>query len=82
MRLFIKGSAANAKRAAARRGIPVRDCFLTKKGDAAFCDAPESARPKVMEWYREKGSVVQAGRGYTPGSLLFFAGARRRKRSR
>jgi hypothetical protein len=80
MRLFIKGSPANAKRAAARRGIAVRDCHLNKKGDATFCDAPETARTKVQEWLRDKSSVVQAGRGYTPGALLFFAGARRRRR--
>lgn len=81
MRLFIKGNRKNATRSAARHGVPVRNCKLNPKGDATFCDAPEGARVAVMRWYGERGHV-KSKRGYTPGSLLFFAGARVRRRRR
>lgn len=93
MRLMIKGSPKNAKRAAARRGIPVRNCHALATTAASrardrgrarndtVCDAPESARVRVMHWLAERG-VLKEGRGYAPGSLLFFNGARRRRGKR
>lgn len=82
MRLFIKGNRKNATRAAARRGITLRNCKLNPRGDGAICDAPESARVAVMRWYSERGNIVKSRRGYAPGSLLFFSGARTRRRRR
>lgn len=81
MRLFIKGNRKNATRAAARHGVPVRNCKLNPKGDASFCDAPESARTAVMRWYGSTG-IIRSRRGFAPGSLLFFSGARRGRRRR
>lgn len=81
MRLVIKGSPKNAKREAARRGIPVRECKLHPKFNETFCDAPESARSKVVRWLG-KGDTRRAGRGVQPGALLFFNGAYRQRRKR
>lgn len=74
--LFIKGTVKNAKRAAARRGIPVRDCKATPRGDGVMCHAPCShsqVMNKVIHWYteREGRAPMKAGRGYAPGTLLF-----------
>lgn len=82
MRLFIKGGKKNATREAARRGIPVSNCKPSNKGDAVMCDAPESARVKVMHWLGDRSSIIRRRRGYTPGALLFFSGAKRGRRRR
>lgn len=86
MRLVIKGSPKNAKREASRHGIPLRNCRVTKldneRTPTTMCDAPDSARTRVAQWFNVSGTI-QSGRGYAPGSLLFFNGARgRRKRRR
>lgn len=82
MRLVIKGSPKNAKREAARRGIPVRNCFKHPKFNETFCDVSESARARVTQWLHRGGETSKAGRGIPPGSLLFFNGAKRRRRRR
>lgn len=81
MRLVIKGSPKNAKREAARRGIPVRACHKHPKFNETFCDAPESARVRVMRWLGHH-DTKRTGRGVQPGALLFFNGAARPRRRR
>ncbi len=81
MRLVIKGSPKNAKREAARRGVPVRNCQKHPRFNDTFCDAPESARAKAVRWLGE-GDTLRVGRGVQPGALLFFNGARRKRRRR
>ncbi len=83
MRLVIKGSPKNAKREAARHGIPVRDCKPHPRFNETFCDAPESARGRVVRWFGKKETRGgRTGRGVAPGALLFFNGARARRRRR
>lgn len=87
-RLVIKGGKKNATREAARHGVTVRSCRTTKH-DTTLCDAPCAQWREVGEWFREH-RTQRAGRGFSPGSLLFYAGcdakdlrgARRRRRRR
>lgn len=80
MNLVIKGRPANAKRAAARHGVPVRDCKYDGQGGNNYtvCKAPEKSRVRVMYWFGER-VTKRAGRGMTPGTLVHFNGARRRR---
>ena len=83
MRLLIKGRPANAKRAAARHGVPVDHCEYDGRGGNNYtaCHAPEKARRRVMEWFGQK-ETKRAGRGWPPGALVHFNGARRKRRRR
>jgi hypothetical protein len=71
LRLTIKGNKKNATRAASRRRISVRNCS-TKKG-TTYCDTPCSKWRAVAEWYGEKTTGAKRGRGFVPGTLLFFS---------
>jgi len=79
LNLIIKGQPKSAKRAAARRGIPVKNCRAINARETA-CAAPAHAHARVAAWL-DTGSVRE-GRGYEPGTLLYFNGARGRGRKR
>ncbi len=90
--LFIKGTTKkSATRAAQRHGVPVRNCKMNPRGDGVLCDAPCSSKSSVVKWYTEKANRVKPGRGFVPGTLLFYggcpsggglSGARKRRRKR
>ena len=81
-KLFIKGPVKNARREAARRGIAVRNCKQAPRGEAV-CETSDDVpnKVRVMQWFAVT-DVNVPGRGYPPGSLLFFNGARRGRRRR
>lgn len=86
IRVSIKGTPKMAKRAAARHGVPVRNCGVSglPRGTLrkeTICDAPDSARAKIMAWYAEK-ETRREGRGFAPGAMLYFNGARTKRRKR
>jgi len=87
-KLFIKGDPKNAKRAAARRDIPVRDCTwrrpfgsLKSETTCTVVNPSQPVRVRIMQWFGEH-ETMRPGRGGAPGSLLFFNGAKRRRRRR
>ncbi len=92
LRLLIKGSPSNAKREAARRGIPLKNVKRHPKFNEVYADAPCTALTKAMRWHGDVPHKPRSGRGFPPGSLTFFSasgcspgtlrGAGRRRRRR
>ena len=73
--LHIHGSSKSAKREAARRGIPLFNCHTGQRDDVS-CHAPckPGVTNRIVEWYGERAHA-KAGRGFPPGTLLYYSGA-------
>lgn len=72
IQLSIKGSKKSAARAASRRGIAIKQCSKARH-NTVICKAPCRDLSKAMYWYGEHGSRTKEGRGFVPGTLLFFS---------
>ncbi len=65
IRFLVKGSAEQALRAAAARGIPI--VVVGGTGKETTLEAPEEYRERIGYWYGEEGSPP-----YPPGTLLHY----------
>jgi hypothetical protein len=72
--LHIKGTKKNATRAAARRGIPVKSCRKNMSG-TVNCAATCASYARIVRWFGEKSGQVRQGRGFAPGTLLYYSGS-------
>ena len=68
--LVVKGNKRSAGREAARRGISAKCRAKVNRGEIV-CVVPCHAAAKVHRWF-EQGGVSKKGRGYPPGTLLWF----------
>jgi hypothetical protein len=92
LRLLIKGSPANARREASRRGIPLKNVKKHPRFNEVYADASCKALTKAMIWHGDTPHKPKSGRGFPPGSLVYFnaagcrsgemGGASRRRRRR
>jgi hypothetical protein len=71
LQLIIKGNKRSAGRAAARRGVPVQCRAQANRGEI-ICVAPCHAEGKVYRWFDTPRDVIKKGRGFPPGTLLWF----------
>lgn len=72
--LIIKGPTKNAKRAAQRHGISTVSCRDVSGDVQCYAPCGGKAEHKTAEWFAERGRT-KAGRGYPPGTLLYYSGS-------
>jgi len=88
IKIIAKGPVKNVQRSAHRRGISLKSCRASKERfSQVYCAAPCSKGNQVRRWFGDAMELAKGGRGYPPGTLLFFnescgalEGARKRKK--
>ena len=68
--IVVKGSAADAERAATRYGIELTVTGVSTNGRETYCEAPMTERAKVISWY---GLDAGYGGEFDNGSCLWYA---------
>lgn len=69
--LVIAGPKKSALRAASRHGIPARFAKRLAPNETIATTSCKMHR-KVGQWFGPKGETIKPGRGYPPGTLLWY----------
>lgn len=72
--LIVKGPVRNARRAAHRHGVVVKDCRSVSGDVQCYVKCSAAAQNATGRWYAERNRS-KAGRGFPPGTLLYYSGS-------